>query len=168
MFSFMTEGAIKCPVLCLAVAQLIVRRLMTGTAVLVEHVVPVGHVCRHVRPMALLAIGRGQMLRMGRMTLEAFGFLAVNIMAIGTEEFRVFARMCLQLLDLCVVAGQAGRCNVTVQGDIEGCMGIGMTVEAPFKFKMGQTLMADAALGDVIRGRWTMARVTVGTVDFLV
>ena len=168
MLPFVTEGAVECAMLGLTAAQLVVRRLMTAAAVLVEHIVPVSHFCRHVGLVAFLAVRRGQMFPVRRMALGAFRFFAMHIVTIGTEELRVFTRVGLELLDLSVMAGQTGRCHVTGEGNIEGCMGVGVAIEAPFQLKMGETLMTDAALGDIVWGSRTMTRMAVGTVDFLV
>lgn len=64
------------------------------------------------------------------------------------------------------MAGEAGLGDTLAQGQLKGRMRIGVTGEAPLQLEVGLSLMAFAALGNVVSDRRRMSLMAILTGQF--
>jgi hypothetical protein len=118
--------------------------------------------------MALPAIGCGYLGRVRLVALSALRFLAVNAVAGGTVKFGVFALVFPELFNLFCMAGETGIGDIAREGNLQRGVGVPVTAEASFYFKVSLSSVALAALRNrMLYGRG-MAHVTARAPDPLV
>ena len=142
--------------------QEVVGFLVASHAIFVGKVAGVGDGYRHMRLVALFALGGGLLRVVRLMALGAGRNLAMDVVARGAEEGGVLARVSFQLLDLLGVAGEARIGDLVAEVDFQRPVRVLMAAVAVRELVMGSAGVAHAACRDIVlRGR-AMAGVAVG------
>lgn len=140
---------------------------MTCPAKFIWHIRAVGHYLRHVCLVALAAVSRSHFRRVRLVALRARRFLAVYIMAGGTEQRRMLALVLLELLDLRFMAGQTCLCYIAAKSYFQRCMRIFVAAQTIFKFIMWLAGMALIAFRNVVLHRGWMPDMTARATNSL-
>jgi len=146
MRAAVTEGTGKCLMLGYRLLQKLADLFMTGDAECSRSGQGIVDLQRMVGRMAAQAVRAHLALGMRFMALGTIRYLAVYLMAEGTELLRMGTLIIGKVLTGPFMAGKTGI--FYIRGKIQGkwLMRIGMAAEAVVQFKMGLAFMAPGAL----------------------
>ncbi|KIH76221.1 hypothetical protein GFER_11315 [Geoalkalibacter ferrihydriticus DSM 17813] len=146
--------------------KLLIGDVVAGRAMHVRQVVVIDHMQRLVRAVAARAVCVGLLGRMGTVALYAIGNITVGIrMTEITRDILVSAGMSGKLLPDGHVAGQTFVDQITLEGQLQRGMGVGVTLRAIGQIKMRRAGMTHGAGGNGIRHCRGMPNVAVKAVD---
>lgn len=166
VFFRMTGRTGNLAVLGLAPDQRGQSRIVTGRTQFGRRAVRVGNGQRHMGLVTGRAVGLGHRLGVSFVTHHALGDVAVGIgMTEITGKGFMHARVRNHLLLRSSMTTHTNGLLLTLDGDVQGFMRI-MTAKAIVDFVVRATLMALAALRDVIGNDRSMAGMTGRAVDF--
>jgi hypothetical protein len=167
MLVLMAVSAAKRVVTRLRRAQVFIRLLMAGGAVVGCDIGLVGHILRHMRSVAFVAVSRLDLGRMRFVALRACRFFAMHIVARAAALRRVFALILAQLLDLAGMTGNARVRQIRPERDVQGCVGVLMAFQAALYFEMRLALVTVIAFGDIIFRFRTVPGMAIPAADCL-
>jgi len=150
-------------------SQQVVCSLMTGGTHDICGGIRIGDSRRHMRLVAGTAVRLRHLRGMWLMTLNTFGNYSVTLgMAEVTSQQSVLAGVGIKLRLLRIVAGQAGRGQLTRKGNLEGLVRV-MTTDAVGQSIVGSPFMTHAAFGDIVLhlGRMTDVAILAGDRSFV-
>ena len=143
----------------------IARFLMAGGTIFGRRLVVIGHVLRHMRLMALFAVGNRLVGGMSLVALGAERNFTMAVMAETAGQRGMLALVVAQFDDLSGMAGYAGIGYVVAEGNVKRCMRVFMAAETRCQFVMRFALMALAAERDDLPVGWGVAIVAILTAD---
>jgi hypothetical protein len=131
--------------------QIIIDIFMTGATTLGRCVFRIGDNKRHMHLVTGDTVACCHLFTMRGMAFHTIRDSAMPFtMALCTCHGGMVARMLFQLGNLLSMTGKARICQVSSQGDVKRCMGVGMACKTTFQFEMGFPFMAITACGDII------------------
>lgn len=121
---------------------------VTGSALLGRCVGCIGDSFRHMGFVTFLAVSGYLLSRVWLVALGALGNFPMDVVAEGTGEFGVFARICLELGNLRGVAGKARIGNIATEDYLFGLVRVFVTIGTVADFVVGLVFVALTAKRD--------------------
>lgn len=138
---------------------------MAGGAVFGRRFVIIGNVLRHVRLVALFAVGSGLFSIVSFVTLGAERNFAVCVMTEAAVKCGMLALVIAQFDNLTGMTGHAWVGHVIAEGNIERCVWVFMAAHTRRKFVMRFPFMALATERNDFLCGWWVAIVTILTAN---
>jgi hypothetical protein len=148
MLVWMALGTTEFMVLGLALDQQIKLFFMASAADLGWNVILIGNFKGHMGLMTQFAIRLSHIRGMGFVALQAFKYLAMLVVTVGTAKVAVETLVRIKLLTLSFMAGKAGLSNLPGQIETQRRVRVRVAPQAPFQLKVRLTRVALTASGD--------------------
>lgn len=162
VFGLVAEGAIKLPVFCLALAQLLEELAVAGAAIFGRGIIRVDDVQRAMRLVTAQAIFIGHECRMRLMTGQAF--LDLFVLARMTEGAVLLGMFARELGELVAFLGMTGFTDGAdrrdiIDGNVKRGMWISVTAKTDGTISQGKMfvrrgVMAHGTLGNGLLAKW--------------